>query len=123
MQHLSILEMAKRGARGKICPHCYQRPLHSETLPPEIARSCEPQCTLFIHMPKMATLVAEGATLACAADEIVHTIICQTCRASPTAGDFCSDRLARTCPLSRYGAQLIEILERLRQLPAEARPA
>jgi hypothetical protein len=39
--------------------------------------------------------------------------ICQTCPASPTAGDYCGDNLARTCPLSRYAGEVVATLQQM----------
>lgn len=114
MKHLSMLETAKRAVRSMICTQCYQRPHGSETLGAAVPRACEPRCTIFMHLPRIAAAVFEGKTTNQAGDEVMRKSVCPECDACPTAGDFCSERLARTCPLSRYNAQVIAILEQLR---------
>jgi len=39
--------------------------------------------------------------------------VCSGCHLSETSGEFCSEYFARTCPLSRYSLQVIEVLERV----------
>jgi hypothetical protein len=41
--------------------------------------------------------------------------VCNHCTLSRTAGDYCSELLARTCPLSRYALDVVQLLERLPQ--------
>jgi hypothetical protein len=41
--------------------------------------------------------------------------ICQYCEATPTAGDFCSERLARICPLSLFGREVLSVIETLQE--------
>ena len=122
MQHLAMLEMAKRACRASICPDCYQR----GPIDPSIghgARTCEAKCTLFLHMPKLAKAVLEGKTSAESAEEVLRTLVCPDCHASPSAGDYCCERLVRSCPLSRYCGDAIQILERLRDLPHDHHPS
>ena len=68
-----------------------------------------------------------------AADDVIQKHVCAECQASPSAGapaagnsaagdsggDFCIDRLTRTCPLSRYGRDVLEVLaETMREVEA-----
>jgi hypothetical protein len=46
-------------------------------------------------------------------DTLIRRAVCQTCRASLSAGDYCAEHLTRVCPLSRYAGQVIQILEDL----------
>jgi hypothetical protein len=46
-------------------------------------------------------------------ERLVRDEVCQHCDAVPSAGDFCSDRLARTCPLSVQLADIVAVLESL----------
>jgi hypothetical protein len=39
--------------------------------------------------------------------------ICQTCPASPTAGDYCYENLARSCPLSRCAGEVVDLVQHL----------
>jgi len=110
MQHKETLDVVKYAIRARICTKCWQRPPHSETLGPLVARKCEPHCTIFTNLAQLHTaLLLAPACLS--ADEVMHHFICPTCRASPSAGDYCADGMTRTCPLSRYGEDLRQILE------------
>jgi hypothetical protein len=42
----------------------------------------------------------------------MRDLICAHCKATPTAGDFCVEGQTRTCPLSRYAKQVIDVLDR-----------
>jgi hypothetical protein len=39
--------------------------------------------------------------------------VCQQCTATPSAGDYCADRLACTCPLAVQAAKVLEVFESL----------
>jgi len=124
MQHLQLLDVAARAARERICTQCYQRPPGSESLHPDVPRVCEPKCPVFVHLPKLLKMAHEPAAQPASPEQIVRGAICQKCALSPTAGDFCSEYFARTCPLSRYSADLISVLAHVRELPpGEAAPA
>ena len=46
-------------------------------------------------------------------EQTMRNQVCNHCTLSPTAGDFCSESLARTCPLSRHALDVVRLLERL----------
>ena len=100
MQHKSTIELTKAGLRARICTKCYQRPAGSESLDATIPRSCESICTIFVHLPQVVKAVVESAG-ELAPDEIMQSCVCPACTLSASAGEFCADRLTRTCPLSR----------------------
>jgi hypothetical protein len=119
MQHKAALELAKMAVREKVCPICTHRPPNSETLPPTVARSCEPTCTIFLNLPQM--LRAAGlADPAQSPDEVLRQYVCPSCHASVSAGDYCAEHVARTCPLSIYSADVLDLLQRLKHAPALA---
>lgn len=121
MQHKAALELATMAIREKVCPICTHRPPHSETLPPTVARSCEPTCTIFLNLPQM--LRAAGlADPAQSADDVLREYVCPACHASVSAGDYCAEHVARTCPLSIYSAEVLNILQRLKHAPALSIP-
>ena len=121
MKHLAMLEMTQRAVRSRICTQCYQRPHESEKLDAAIPRACEPQCTIFMNLPRIAAAVFARATDNRSGDDVMRFLVCSECAACPSAGDYCSERLARTCPLSRYNGELLTILEQLRDHhPADA---
>ena len=114
MQHLPQIDLARRALRGTICPECYQRPPHSESLGPAIARSCEPQCALFRYVDRL--MVIAKASAAGEADDFESAIrddVCNKCCTAPTAGDYCSERLNATCTLSRFAGQAVAVLQAL----------
>jgi len=114
MQHKPVLEVAKLAVRSTICPKCYQRPFGSESLGPAVARSCEPRCSIFLSLPQIETAI-EQADPNLSPDGVMRRFVCQTCTASPTAGDYCAEGLARTCPLSRYAGELLQVLSSIPQ--------
>jgi hypothetical protein len=113
--HKTRFELSKLAIRARICTQCYQRPLGSEHLDSTKPRTCEPTCTIFLGLPKLIGAVAHGP-LDEPADDAMQRLVCPTCHASASAGDFCVDRLDRTCPLSRYGADVIRVLEDLQRI-------
>src|SRR3954447_23582113 len=110
MQHKASIDVVRYALRVKICPKCYQRPPHSETLGPTVARSCEPGCTIFANLPQMhAAMITSSPNFT--SDELMQKFVCPSCRCSATAGEFCADGMTRTCPLSRYAPDITQILD------------
>lgn len=112
MQHKPTLELARRAARSQICPICYQRPAGSETLGPGVSRPCEPDCTIFLSLERLLAAMNSGP-LPPAPDDVMRQVVCPTCQASASAGDYCSEGMTRTCPLSRHSGQVLQLLESL----------
>ena len=112
MQHLPITEVEKRLVREIACPSCYQRPPGSEALGPEVGRACEGICPLFFHLPKLAKLAAQIGDRPGECEKALKDQVCQGCTLRETAGDYCADYSARTCPLSRYSTAVIARLQR-----------
>jgi hypothetical protein len=113
MQHLPITEVERRLVREIACVDCYQRPRGSEALGPEVARSCEGTCPLFFHLPKLAKLAGQIGDRPGECEMAVKDQVCQGCILKESAGDFCPDYSARTCPLSRYSTAVISRLQRI----------
>src|SRR5437764_12601914 len=107
--HKNRFEVAQMAIRSRVCTKCYQRPEGSEHMGPSEPRKCEPGCTIFIGLPKLVGATTHGP-LNESPDEAMQKRICPNCQASQSAGDYCIDRLDRTCPLSRYGAEVLQIL-------------
>jgi hypothetical protein len=123
MQHLSSPEVAKRALRAAVCPACYQRPPHSETLPPAFARSCEPRCALFEYVGALQQIAqrTDADSSPVHLDVVIRDEVCNKRCTHPTAGDFCRDRLNATCPLSRFAPQAVAILQVLAEAVAHAK--
>jgi hypothetical protein len=113
MQHLPISEVERRLVREIACVSCYQRPPGSEALGPQVARTCEGSCPLFFHLPKLALLANQVGSRPGECEAAVKNHICQSCILKESAGDYCADYAARTCPLSRYSAAVIARLQRM----------
>ena len=120
MQHVPQIELARRALRGAVCPTCYQRPPHSESLPPTVARSCEPVCPLFRHIDQLVA-IAEASAAGATHDyeRAIRDDVCNKCCTVPTAGDYCSERFHGACPLSLFAGRAVAVLEAL--VEAEAR--
>ena len=111
MRHLPLNEVAHRLTREVACVQCCQRPPGSESLGPEVARACEAGCPLFANLPRLMSLALEVADQPGDWEGAVRNSVCGACHLKPTAGDFCADFAARTCPLSRYSGQVLAALQ------------
>jgi hypothetical protein len=104
-----------RHLRESICVSCVLRPPGSEAQPGTIARTCEPQCQIFLNVPQLIriALSVRGTTIA-PYERACNETICQQCQASPTHGDFCSERTTERCPLALYLRDAVDVIERMR---------
>ena len=115
VRHLAF-DSIVRAVRGTVCTMCYQRPPGSERLPNSVARACEPKCPLFIHMPELYRIAVHHNTdVPGALDQAVRQEICSGCHLAPTSGEECVEFADRTCPLSRYSAEVVALIETLRE--------
>ncbi len=106
----------RRAVRCQVCAHCHRRPKGSESLGPKVPRACEPACAIFLHLPELEAIAAKHANEPGAYEKAICDGICPACKLTPSAGDFCADQMARTCPLAAYGKQVIELIEGLQAL-------
>jgi len=131
MQNVRPDAVIRRALRAQICPTCLQRPVGSESLPNTQARVCEGACTIFANLKTLMRIAAQQARAATAGQKLTATDqrleggmvshferavqdeVCQTCTASPTAGDYCHQRLNCSCPLVLYGGRALAIIESL----------
>lgn len=119
--HHATLDVLQRAVRAKVCPDCYQRPMGSERLGPEVPRHCEPDCAVFVHLQQIEQILQNTRSASLAAYEKgIRDVICQKCHLSDSAGDYCSQWLTRTCPLSRQAAEIVSVLENVLRARAEA---
>ena len=114
MQHATLLPVVKNALRAEICTVCDQRPAGSETLGPTVARSCEDQCPIFKYVPKLVGIAStvRGQRLG-PVEDLLLDHVCNHCDVSQSAGDFCAERLSRSCPLSVHHLKVIETIEPL----------
>src|SRR5262245_59142594 len=114
MQHVVTDEVIRRALRARICPTCPHRPDGSEAMDPLEARASEPACTIFANLEALKSIAAKGAgDIHAGFERAIKDGICQHCTATPTAGDWCYERFARSCPLSIFAADVVEIIESL----------
>jgi hypothetical protein len=113
MQNLLTLELAKRAVRVRICPRCYQRAVGSDALGPDQPLSCEAKCPLFLNLARLAEIAIYRDPMLTSYEQAVKREICESCTLAPSSGEFCSEYLARTCPLSRYAQDVIELIQHL----------
>lgn len=108
-------QVAVRAMREMVCPTCFHRPPGSDELGPEVARSCEDRCAVFVNLPKLmsvAKVVNTDPPGVC--DRIINELVCQSCKVSPNGGgDFCSARAVCTCPLATHTTSVIRVLEKI----------
>ena len=111
------IEVARQALRQHVCLKCYMRPAGSEALPPTAARSCEPECPIFLSLPTLVRIDVQVKDETMGRYErAVRDLICQTCMATPTAGDYCVGQMTRSCPLSLYLREAIEALDKITAL-------
>ena len=113
MVHLAKIEQIERGIRAGICTQCWQRPKGSEVLANTVPRDCEHDCTIFKNLPELVRITVKTDERTGSYENGIKNFVCQVCDASPTAGDYCTDGMARSCPLSRYGGQVIGLIAQL----------
>ena len=111
--------VAASAVRARVCGACSQRPKGSEMWSAGVPRPCEDHCPIFLSLAGLIELSREPSATARpgACDRRIEDRVCAGCSCAPTAGDFCAERLARTCPLSRYGTVVVETLERVASHP------
>ena len=114
MRRLPTIELLRRALRERVCTQCVQRPEGSEHDPPTQPRACEPQCTVFLNLPKLKQIarMVHAPTLG-PYEEVFREEICSSCQASPTSGDFCHERTVQDCPLSRQASEVLETITRV----------
>jgi hypothetical protein len=77
---------------------------------------------VFKHIDRLVEIAeASAAGAAHHYERAIRDGICNKCCTAPTAGDYCSEGLHSTCPLSRFAGQAVAVLQAL--VEAEARVA
>jgi len=107
----SALSSMQQAIRGNICIVCYRRPQGSETLGPDVPRSCEGECTIFLNLGTLKEIADASSPGPGNWQRAMRELICRTCEQTPQPGDDCPANAARTCPLSRYAARVVQVLE------------
>jgi len=117
MQHLPTLEVMTRAVRSEVCTQCSQRePAQGDWPHLDRPRPCEPECTIFINLPKIRLIAHRVHSQSLTPyEDAMREMICQTCHNHHTAGDYCAPRTTRQCPLSRYAGRVVDALERIEQ--------
>lgn len=114
MRHLPVLDVMQRAVREMICTHCFMRPAGSEALPPDIPRDCQSNCTIFMNLPDLREIAVEMSDQRPGVFErAIRNMICSKCHHCMSAGDYCAEHLAETCPLSVYGKLVLETLDKI----------
>jgi hypothetical protein len=113
MQHQPIMDVLRRAIRAKVCTTCYQRPPGSEALASDVPRACEGLCPIFVSAPRLVNVAVICARAPVSYEQSLRDLVCARCTIAPTAGDYCADFQARTCPLSRYAREVLAIIEQV----------
>jgi hypothetical protein len=119
MQNLTSSSKIANALRAQICTICSSRPEGSERLNSRIPRSCQAKCTIFINLDKLIRICdrIDDQSLT-PYERATQELVCDTCQRCPSAqpaGDYCSDRFGRTCPLSRYLGDVVSVIERFEE--------
>jgi hypothetical protein len=114
MRNLSPLAKAQHAVRANVCTSCQFRPEGSEAWDAHTRRPCEDECTIFINLPKLRTIVHDVHDPQLGPYErATRELVCLECQSNPTAGDYCADRSTAHCPLAVYMRDVVDVLERL----------
>jgi hypothetical protein len=117
MVHHPKLELARSILRQRVCVKCYLRPPGSENVAPTVMRACEGDCPIFLSLPTLLRIDMQTEDKSLGGYQLaVRDLVCQTCMASDTAGDFCVGQMTRTCPLSLYLGEAMEALSKITAL-------
>ena len=116
MQHLPSLVVMQRAIRHNVCTQCFLRPSGSEKLGSDQPRACEPDCQIFVNLPRLREIAGsvDSPTLG-AYEHAIKEVVCQRCQADETSGDFCAERTTRDCPLARYMGDVVSTLGKIPQ--------
>ena len=76
MRHLSpTLDMLKRALRVKVCANCPHLPPGSECLGSDVARSCEPHCPIFVHLPQIKAIGEQVDTMIASRERVLRGVM------------------------------------------------
>jgi hypothetical protein len=123
MQHQPTHDVLRRAIRARICPTCYQRPEGTDFDPPHVARDCEPLCPIFLNVRRLVEVAAVCGSAPASFEQSVKDLVCARCTLAPSSGEYCSEYVARTCPLSRYARDVLELIDALQAPRTTAAPA
>jgi hypothetical protein len=115
MVHEKPSDVARAALRAGICTICYQRPRDAGPMTPSQPRVCEPTCTIFAFLDTLERIAVSDNSKPGEFEHAMREQVCSRCTMSATAGDYCAEMEARTCPLSRYAPRVLEILEDLQR--------
>ena len=113
MQRHSTTDVLKRAIRAKVCTQCYQRPAGSESLPSDMPRTCEPLCPIFRNVPRIISLATACVDAPASYENLLKQLVCAHCTVAPSSGEYCSEYNARTCPLSRYARDVLQLIDQI----------
>src|SRR5207244_2657640 len=115
--------LARRAIRMRICTTCYQRPAGSEVASPQEPRACEDHCTIFLNLHELMRISQRvRSDSAGPYGRQIRDFICRGCTVSSSAGDYCGAHVNRSCPLTRYIAEVFDVLEKLNHANASDGP-
>lgn len=119
MRHVPIagrhgvnMERARRALRISVGKGCERRPPGSESLGADAARTCEPQCKLFLHLPQLVQTAECLDPMLASLPRVMTRSIDDVC-AAPAGARACHAAPAEECPLSKYRRRVIRALERV----------
>jgi hypothetical protein len=108
MRRSLSLDLVKREVRSGVCARCERRPSGSERWDPVVPRSCEAECPLFAHLPRLARLAEAVDPMVGSRRAVLRRAIGWTRRASAGRNDT-----PVASPLRRHRRRLVAILDRV----------
>ena len=64
-----------------------------------------------MNLPRLVDVAAVCASAPVAFEREVKDLICARCTLAPSSGEYCAEYTARTCPLSRYARDVLELID------------
>jgi hypothetical protein len=99
------IELLASQLRARLCTHCRWRPAGSEGLPADTARSCEPDCSVFLHLPALARTAHSTDRMLRPPELTLRHRILELCRNDPDLA-----RPGTGCPLRQYHRRIARIV-------------
>ena len=109
IQNPPSLELLRHELRRRVCARCRWRPRHSEAVGPEVVRSCELDCPVFVHLPRLRNAAALTDPMLRSRELAMEGLIDQLCHSPPARSAPETGTIPQTgkCPLTAYRRTVI----------------
>ena len=104
------LEVLQHEMRRRVCSGCRWRPRHSDALGPEVARSCEPTCSVFRNLPELARTALLLDPMLRPVEQTLRRHIADICATPRKTGGETVAAPPADCPLTRYQDEVVRTI-------------